>query len=376
MKILHVGKFYSPIEGGIEAINKIVVETLRGHSQRIITFNKGHNTIEEDVDATPITRSATSGIINSQPLSFRYFWDLRRILKNYRPDIVHFHYPNPLVAFYLMLLLKKTTKLIVHWHSDVVAQRVMAKIISPLEKYLLKKATVVIATSEDYKNYSNLLRSCKEKVVIIPCSINERNFVVEQSDISKITTIKDEFNNLPIVLFVGRHVEYKGLKYLLEAEKYVTSDCVFVIGGAGPLTEELKAKYLSERIKWIGRIPDSELKYYYNSAEILAFPSITRNEAFGVVLAEAMYCGKPSVTFTIEGSGVNWVSPHMVSGLEVENGNVIKFAEAIDTLLSNGDLRKELGKNGHERVLKLFSREVVSGQYKKLYSQIERGEQN
>ena len=41
---------------------------------------------------------------------------------------------------------------------------------------------------------------------------------------------------------------------------------------------------------------------------IFCFPSITRNEAFGIALAEAMYCGKPAVTFTIEGSGVNFVS--------------------------------------------------------------------
>ena len=48
------------------------------------------------------------------------------------------------------------------------------------------------------------------------------------------------------------------------------------------------------------------------------FPSITKNEAFGVVLAEAMYCYTPAITFTIEGSGVNWVNLHQVTGLEME----------------------------------------------------------
>lgn len=50
---------------------------------------------------------------------------------------------------------------------------------------------------------------------------------------------------------------------------------------------------------------------------MFAFPSVTKNEAFGVALAEAMYCYTPAVTFTIEGSGVNWVNLNGITGIEV-----------------------------------------------------------
>ena len=137
---------------------------------------------------------------------------------------------------------------------------------------------------------------------------------------------------------MGRHTKYKGLRHLIEAEQYMRSDCVIVIGGKGPLTESLKAlakKRNSTRIHFIGRLSDDDLRCYLYAASIFAFPSVTKNEAFGVALAEAMYCYTPAVTFTIKGSGVNWVNLDGVTGIEVPQvGNQDKaYAEALDTLV-------------------------------------------
>ena len=49
MKILHLGKFYSPIEGGIESINHIIVDSMQGNQQRIVSFNNRNNSVDEDV---------------------------------------------------------------------------------------------------------------------------------------------------------------------------------------------------------------------------------------------------------------------------------------------------------------------------------------
>ena len=84
---------------------------------------------------------------------------------------------------------------------------------------------------------------------------------------------------------------------------------------------------------FVGRLSDEDLKLYHYAAFVFAFPSITKNEAFGVALAEAMYCGTPAVTFTIPGSGVNWVPPNGETGIEVPNGDDKAYAKAIDTLL-------------------------------------------
>ena len=370
MKILHVGKFYSPIEGGIESINKVVVNALKGNSQRIISFNNFNKSKYEDIDGIPVLREALWGVVRRQPLSYKYYGDLKRLVKYYAPDVIHFHYPNPLVAFYLLLLNLDKTKVIVHWHSDIVAQKNFLPFIYPIERCLLKRADVIIATSENYRDNSISLKHFVDKVKVIPCSIDENSFGLSSDDVKKIEKIKESYQNRSIVFFVGRHVDYKGIKYLLDAEKMIKAECVIVVGGVGPLTESLRKQYTSERIKWIGRVSNEEMKLYYHAAAILAFPSITKNEAFGVVLAEAMSCGTPAITFTIKGSGVNWVAPNNIAAIEVENSNSEAYAEAIDKLLTDENLRHELGVNAKKRTIELFSKNVVEEQYCKLYASL------
>lgn len=75
-----------------------------------------------------------------------------------------------------------------------------------------------------------------------------------------------------LLFFMGRHTKYKGLRHLIEAEQYMRSDCVIVIGGKGPLTESLKAlakKRNSTRIHFIGRLSDDDLRCYLYAASIL-----------------------------------------------------------------------------------------------------------
>lgn len=103
------------------------------------------------------------------------------------------------------------------------------------------------------------------------------------------------------------------------------------------------------------------------AADVFAFPSVTKNEAFGVVLAEAMYCRTVPVTFTIKGSGVNWVSINGETGLEVENGNSEAFGKAIDLLLLNDKLRIDLAENAHKRVVDMFTMDTVQMYLQKVY---------
>ena len=90
------------------------------------------------------------------------------------------------------------------------------------------------------------------------------------------------------------------------------------------------------------------------------FPSITRNEAYGISLAEAMWFGKPGITFKVEGSGVNWVSISNETGLEVENGNSKKYSEAIVKLSTDRYLYNRLSKNAFDRAHNLFSVETFN----------------
>ena len=213
---------------------------------------------------------------------------------------------------------------------------------------------MIVVTSPQYRDGSTPLQPFKDKVRIVPNAMDENKFQLKDGDQMAISTIKEKYGNKKIVFFIGRHIQYKGLEYLLEAEKFIKGECVIVIGGSGPLTEELKASCQSDRVFFVGRLSDEELCRYYYAASVFAFPSITKNEAFGVALAEAMYCFTPSVTFTIPGSGVNWVSLNDITGIEVPNGDAEAFAKAVDCLLEDEKMACQYAEAGHQRVAQNF----------------------
>lgn len=150
----------------------------------------------------------------------------------------------------------------------------------------------------------------------------------------------------------------------------VKSDCAFVIVGKGPLTEELKASCHSDRVHFVGKISDDDLRCYLFAAKVFAFPSITKNEAFGVAWAEAMYCHTPAVTFSIYGSGVNWVSINNETCLEVPNGDDMAYANAIDGLLQDNIVCNRLADNGVQRVKNNFLIKHMVEVCKKVYNEL------
>lgn len=370
VKILHISKYYYPYAGGIEDVCYNIVRILdekQCYQQRVFCFNDTNQTTSESYHNIPVIRVARERVVASQPISSRYKKELKKELDTFAPDIVHFHAPNPLAAYHLLRVLPDNVRLIVHWHSDIVDQSMIYRLIKPIETQMLRRADIILATSPNYIDCSPPLLRFRNKVAVIANMIDPSKFEITSERAVQIEQIKAQYNQKPIVLFVGRHVPYKGLRYLIEASSMIDSDCVVVIGGRGPLTEQLKVDNKSAKVHFVGRIEDDLLAAYYHAADVFVFPSITKNEAFGVALAEAMYCQTSAVTFTIKGSGVNWVNLKNETGLEVENSNSLELAQAIDMLLINNHHRKEMSQNAKRRIEELFMVDVVKEQIYKLY---------
>lgn len=155
----------------------------------------------------------------------------------------------------------------------------------------------------------------------------------------------------------------------MQASKLLDDKFRIFITGKGELTEKLHEEAKGDtKITFTGRIDDVELKALILASDIFCFPSITKNEAFGLALAEGMYYKKPAVTFTIPGSGVNYVSLNKVTGIEVVNRNVEKYADAMRTLAQNKELSLKYGKAGKERVENHFLSTQFCGNIKKLFA--------
>jgi glycosyltransferase involved in cell wall biosynthesis len=83
-----------------------------------------------------------------------------------------------------------------------------------------------------------------------------------------------------------------------------------------------------------------------------------------------MYCGSVPVTFTIEGSGVNWVSVGGETGIEVPLGDVKAYAKAIDSLLSDKDLYMKYATAGKDRIVRMFTSEHSNVQAEEVLTQL------
>lgn len=352
-RILHISKYYYPFSGGTEQTARDCVIALKdSYEQKVIAFNDDNKPDERlTVDGIEVIKCGCVAKISSQSISLSYRSKLKSVLDEFHPDIIVFHYPNPFVAAILLREIKSNTKLVVYWHLDIIRQNILRKFFKGQNAKLLKRADMVIATSPNYVEGSEWLKSVKDKCVIIPSCINVERMKVTPEIEKRAIEIKSDNIGKIICIAVGRHTEYKGFTYLIQASKYLDTRFIIYITGKGELTEKLyKESAGDDKIVFTGRIEDMELKALILASEIFCFPSITKNEAFGLALAEGMYYEKPTVTFTIPGSGVNYVSLDGVTGIEVENCNAEKFAEAMKKLADCPELRQKYGMAGKKRV--------------------------
>lgn len=370
-KILHISKYYYPFSGGTEQIARDVVLALKGeYEQKVIAFNDGKEDKIDIVDEIEVIKCGCFTKIAAQSLSASYGKHLHKVMKEFNPDVVVFHYPNPFVATLLLRELKNSkAKLMVYWHLDIVRQKYLKLLFAPQNRSLLTRADKVIATSPNYIEGSKWLQSVKEKCIVVPNCINVERMTITSEIEKRAAEIREENKDKTICVAVGRHTEYKVFTYLVQASKLLNDKFRIFITGKGELTEKLHEEAKGDaKITFTGRIDDVELKALILASDIFCFPSITKNEAFGLALAEGMYYKKPSVTFTIPGSGVNYVSLNKVTGIEVENRNVEKYADAMRTLAQNKELSLKYGKAGKERVENNFLSTQFCSNIKKLFA--------
>lgn len=353
--ILHICKYYAPDEGGIETVAKYLVEGLKDFHNVVTCFSTDGHSHKDVVDGITVYRFAPAFSAFSQDVVLSYYWKLNRVIKKYRPDIINIHCPNPFVYPFALALAPKGCKISLLWHADILSKGLVYNIIKPFEKCVLRRADLIIATSPNYIHASSPIFAFKDKTEILPNGVITANLDLQEGDQERIAQIKKHYANKPLVVFVGRHVPYKGIDILIEAERFIKSNCHILITGRGPQTENLKALAQSNRIHFLGKVSNDDLRCYLHAADIFAFPSINKAEAFGVALAEGMYCGCAPVTFTLEGSGVNWVSLHGETGLEVPLRDIKAYAAAIDKLLSDKTLIATYQQQSKKRVNELFT---------------------
>jgi rhamnosyl/mannosyltransferase len=348
IKVLQINKFYAPWIGGIERVVQNIAEGLNNKSDMKVLVCQSKGKAEKTtVNNVQVIRSASLGILYSMPISFDFIFKLWKLSRQH--DILLFHTPFPL-ADLACLFSGYRGKIVVWWHSDIVSQRNLLKIIKPILKWFLKRADVIVAATQAHIDNSDLLKSCKKKCRIIPFGLKFSDY--ERVTITGYLTYKLFSKQRKKLLFVGRLVYYKGIDILIQAMRTVQGAELFIVG-TGVLEFELKSRVeaegLLEKIHFLGYLPFEELKAAYADCDMFVFPSNAKVEAFGLAQMEAMFYGKPVVNTNLP-TGVPLVSIHEKTGLTVPVNDIAALSAAIQRMVDDDELRRRLGVNARRRV--------------------------
>ena len=336
-RILHVAKFYPPAAGGMERVVQTLCRASEGLVEsRVLALNAGRETIEEVVDGVPVTRvgvALRAGSVAIAP-------GLERHLRRPEADLVILHEPNPW-ALLSYAIARPDVPLAIWYHSDVVRPRLQYSLFyAPLARTAYSRARRFIVSSPPLGEQADALEPYRDRICVIPFGI----------DAARWTPGWAAGNGTPpFVLFVGRHVAYKGVDVLIRALH--GTGIRAVVAGDGPrrATWESLARGLGVDVRFTGDVSDAELRELFASCAAFVLPSISRAEAFGYVQLEAMASGKPVISTDVP-SGVSWVNQHERTGLIVPAGDADALRAALRRLMEDETLRARLGRQARQRI--------------------------
>ena len=345
MKIAMVGQF-PPHVGGvgvhIHTLSKELVN--QGHEVYVITYP--HKDIK-DIDGIHVIGTRGLNIPGVRGLMFKKNAKkaLENLLEKEDIDIIHGHYLYPAGAAAVEVGKKHNIKTYVTAHgSDMFELYKNQQFMRSTIRNVLKDADGVFAVSNALRHeiVATGVVGIADKTKLSWNSVDIDKFSTKENDL-----LKNEFGleDKPIVLFVGNLIKRKNVDSLLEAKKVAKSDYYLVIVGDGPLFKKLNKKVDEDNIRdviFTGSRDDVE--DIIPGCDVLVLPSFS--ESFGLVLIEALACGKPVI-----GSDVGGISEIINDdvGLLVNPKKVSSIAKAIDKIINDDSLRLALSMNARNR---------------------------
>ncbi len=261
---------------------------------------------------------------------------VRGMGRNLAFDLIHAHtaYPDGFGA----ALLARTLKLpvVVTLHGSDVTANFKRYLWRSLGLWALSKADQVMAVSHALRTtVVEQYGADGDKIRVIPDGVDVSRFIpMARAEVLNRLGLQNEGS---IVLYVGAIKRSKGIDYLLKAAgrlvETVDRRVKFLLVGEGDY--ERQAKLLAERlgitdaVDFVGNRPNQEIPMWMNACDVLVLPSLS--EGFGVVLIEAMACGKPVIATTC-GGPEDIVNPD--NGILVPPGDEAALSRALREVLN------------------------------------------
>lgn len=312
MKILFISTYFVPYLSGLTVYGYRLMSyfTRRGHTVTVMTFRHEKTLAEyEVIGSISIRRLNYFAKISKGFISLFLPFQIWRDVRN--TDIVFLNEPTfeGIVPAILGRILGK--KIISLYLCTVnlgegFVYRVISFFLNVSVYIQLFLSSVVVATSEDYAQYDNLLKHFKKKSVFIMPLVE--TYPTDGDFYDMLLTRKRQHIWLG---FCGRIAREKGIEYAVGASQYMRTPTVFVfvgpygedVAGEEEYFEKIKKMLVAQNIPhiFLGKLTDDQLGAFYCAIDVLVMCSINSTEAFGMVQAEAMLAGTPVVASNMPG---------------------------------------------------------------------------
>jgi len=309
--------------------------------------------------------------------SVRSYCEMRRLLKEDRPDLVHVHSVYPMFSPSILVACRRAgvpVVMTVHTHNltcptwfHLYKGQICEACVGGHEyRCILKNCRNNILESIAYalrSAFARRFRLFRDNVsiliVLTPFSrakLLQAGFRPDQIEVIPNPTSVDEETcgtasaGGEYVAFAGRISPEKGLDVFLAAAAQM-SDVSFKVAGDGPVLPEMKGR-ATPNVEFLGRLEFGDLLKFYRKSRILVVPSLWF-EPFGMVAIDAMALGVPVIASRI--GGLPYVVEDGVTGSLFEAGNPEDLVRKVKCLWENPAICSQMGSAARQRVSGKYS---------------------
>jgi glycosyltransferase involved in cell wall biosynthesis len=332
VNVLQLCKYYPPILGGIELVEKTITKAHSDLNDKVVivafsTF--GEERVGEFLEKIYLIPQDI--LFKSAPVNFNFLFQFKKLIKEHEINRIYVHLPNPFMHEVLKIsrffLKNINVEIVAVYHSDIVNQRFLGKLYDYYFSLSKKIYDRWICSSQKLWDSSPILKNIDiDKKKIIP-------FCTEG-----LLTFRKREKFQGQLLAVGRLVPYKGFEFLIKTINK-TNYQLHIIGD-GPEFEKLE-RISGDNITLHRRINDADKKILFDQCDLLVVSSINRAEAYGMIIVEAFEAGLPVVASDLD-SGVTFLVQHEKTGLIFETKNETKLIQAIERLEKDVTLYRKI----------------------------------
>jgi glycosyltransferase involved in cell wall biosynthesis len=305
------------------------------------------------------------------PFMAALVWHTARAIRRLQPNVVHAHWilPQGLALLLARPVVRLLTPFLLTSHGgDLFGLR--SAVATRLKRWVMTQADAVTVVSRPMAEIAVSLGAVSEKLAVIPMGVDFQY---------RFKPGNDEDRKPGEILFVGRLVEKKGLRYLVEALPRILTGVPtahLTIAGYGPeepALRQLAAQLgVADRVTFLGALPQGALPDLYRRASVFVAPFVRAEsgdqDGFGLVVIEALGCGCPAVI-----ADVGVLDPVVESCdtvLRVPSGDVRALTDAVIAVLERPDTFRRQAEDLRDRLAAHLDWDVIARRYGELLGKL------